>query len=79
MSTKEKAILEFWFGALWSACQKANNHVSAAKVGECVGQSRGTAKKYLNRLIEENVIEAISVRGKNKQDALLYAPIGGWK
>ena len=78
MSTKERAILDFWFRAVWSCNQKENNHVSAAKVGESVGQSRNTAKKYLERMIEEEAVEKISVRGKNKQEAILYAVKGGW-
>lgn len=79
MSTKEKALLDFWFGALWRACQKANNHVSAGRVGAEVGQSRATALKYIGKMKEHGVIDEISVRAKNKSDATLYAPVGGWK
>ena len=79
MSTKKRSMLDFWFRALWSANQKENNHVSAAKVGEVVGQSRNTAKKYLEEMIAEDAVEKISVRGKNRQEMFLYAVKGGWR
>ena len=79
MSTKERAILDFWFRAVWSCNQRDNNHVSAARVGDSVGMARNTAKKYLERMIEEGAVEKISVRGKNRQEAFLYAVVGGWK
>lgn len=79
MSTKERALLDFWFRATWSCNQRDNNHVSAARVGESVGHSRNTAKKYLERMIEEGAVEKISTIGKNKQEAFLYAVKGGWQ
>jgi response regulator of citrate/malate metabolism len=78
MSTKEQALLDFWFRALWAACQKQNNHVSAARVAKEVGQSRATALKYIKAMKDCGVIDEISVRAKNKMDATLYAPMGGW-
>lgn len=79
MSNKEAAQLDFWYRAVWSCNQRENNHVSAAAVGESVGMARNTAKKYLDRMIEEGAVEKISVRGRNKQEAFLYAVMGGWR
>lgn len=79
MTTKEKSVLDFWFRALWACNQRANNHVSASAVGESVGMARNTAKKYLTRMIEEGAVEKISTRGKNRQEAFLYAVKGGWR
>lgn len=79
MSTKTQALLDFWFRAMWVACQKENNHVSAGRIAKEVGQSRATALKYINMMKEHDVVDEISVRAKNKGDATLYAPVGGWK
>jgi response regulator of citrate/malate metabolism len=79
MTTKERSVLDFWFRALWACNQRDNNHVSAQRVGESVGMARNTAKKYLARMIEKGAVEKISVIGKNKQEAFLYAVKGGWQ
>lgn len=52
MSTKEYHVLNFWRAAL-IACYKEKGAVSAGQVGKWVGQSRTTAKKYLDKLVAE--------------------------
>lgn len=75
MSTKEQALLDFWFRALWSACQRRNDYVSAGAVGASVGQTRNTAKKYLEKMHEVGVVEKKEFVAKNGTSGFIYAPV----
>jgi response regulator of citrate/malate metabolism len=55
MSTKDRFVLNFWRAALIS-CYKENGAVTAGQLAKWVGQSRTTARKYLDRLVEEKCV-----------------------
>jgi predicted ArsR family transcriptional regulator len=56
VSTKTLHILKFWRKALIAVC-KGKAAATAGEVGKSVGQSRNTAKKYLDLLVKEGVVD----------------------
>lgn len=74
MSTKELHVLKFWQAALIRVFKK-QGAATAGQVGKEVGQSRKTAKKYLDRLIAEDVVEGKEKPWQNGVMATFYAPI----
>lgn len=75
VTTKDRHVLEFWYSHL-SACIGATGRtVSAGEVARHVGQSIGTAKKYLNRLVGEGAIASYPVEFKNGVVGVHYGHI----
>lgn len=76
MSTKELYVLNFWRRALIE-CYKNKGAVSAGTLGKWVGQSRTTAKKYLDRLVVEKCVgyeETVWINGVMSK---VYFPLKG--
>lgn len=74
MSIKELHVLKFWQSALIRLF-KTQGKATAGEVGRSVGQSRKTAKKYLDRLCAEKVVEQKAGPWKNGVMATFYEPI----
>ena len=74
MSKKELHVLKFWHAALIRV-YKAQGKATAGQVGQEVGQSRKTAKKYLDRLIAEKCVETIQAPWQNGVMATFYSPV----
>lgn len=55
VSTKDRFVLEFWRKALIQL-YKERGAVSAGQLAKFTGQSRNTAKKYLDRLVGEKCV-----------------------
>jgi len=73
MSTKELHVLQFWLRAT-KKCFIDNGAVSAGQVGKYVGQSRTTAKKYLDRLVFEGALWVIEEPARNGVMGKVYGP-----
>lgn len=73
MSTKEFHVLSFWRKALIE-CYTQRGACSAGEVGRYVGQSRTTAKKYLDRLVGEKIAWFEEVPWKNGVMSKIYGP-----
>jgi len=73
MSTKELHVLQFWLRAA-KKCFVDLGAVSAGQVGKYVGQSRKTAKKYLDRLVSEGALWSVQEPARNGVMATLYGP-----
>lgn len=76
VSTKDRFVLNFWRGAL-IACYKEKGAVTAGQLGKWVGQSRTTARKYLDRLVAEKCVgfeECVWVNGLAYKN---YYPLKG--
>ena len=76
MSTKELHVLKFWQAALIRVFKKQGK-ATAGQVGREVGQSRKTAKKYLDRLIAEEVVEGVQAPWQNGVMTTFYSPVRG--
>jgi len=74
MSTKELHILNFWRRALIELYKK-RGVVTAGQLGKHVGQSRTTAKKYLDRLVGEGCVGFEEVPWKNGVMSRNYGPV----
>lgn len=73
MSTKQFHVLRFWRKALREVC-KDKGTATAGQVAKYVGQSRTTAKKYLDILVSEGaawIEEGTHINGIKTQN---YAP-----
>lgn len=66
--------MKFWQGALIRVF-KRQGQATAGQVGKEVGQSRKTAKRYLDRLVEEQVVEIKKAPWQNGVETSFYAPI----
>lgn len=55
VSTKERFVLNFWRAALIEVYRK-QGAVTAGQLAKHVGQSRTTARKYLDRLVGEKCV-----------------------
>lgn len=73
MTTKDQHILTFWWAKLHECEIAAEKPVSAGEVARYVGQSIGTAKRYLKRLVGEGGATANSVTFPNKVEGVVYA------
>lgn len=74
MSTKEFHALSFWRKLLIECC-KDQGSVTAGQVAKAAGQSRNTAKKYLNRLVAEKCAATEPITWHNGIEATLYYPL----
>jgi len=78
MSTKELFVLKFWHKALIEIYKK-EGVVTAGRLARYVGQSRGTAKKYLDQLVGQKVVWFEDVPWKNGVMSRNYGPVKGEK
>ena len=76
MSTKELHVLKFWHRALIEIYKK-RGVVTAGQLGKSVGQSRTTAKKYLERLVAEKCVWYEDVPWTNGVMSRHYGPVKG--
>lgn len=74
MSTKQHHLLKFWHKALISVC-KERGTASAGEVAKYVGQSRNTAKKYLDLLVVGQVVATEKTYHNNGIEMTCYFPI----
>lgn len=69
MTTKEYHLLHFWFAKLSELNCQTGGYVSIGELAKYVGQSRGTAKKYLKALAKSG--EAVTEKRKH-QNKITY-------
>lgn len=72
MTTKEKHVLTFWYERLLNLQAETGQPVTAGQLARYVGQSRGTAQKYLKRLIGEKAIKSEKVVFPNKVKGFVF-------
>lgn len=74
MSTKQHHLLKFWHKALIAVC-KQKGSATAGEVAKYVGQSRNTAKKYLDLLVIGQVVCVEKGTHHNGIETTNYFPI----
>jgi len=74
VSTKEWFVLEFWRKQL-IAVYKEKGEVSAGEFAKAIGQSRTTAKKYLDKLVRVKCAGYVERPHINGIVARYYAPV----
>jgi len=74
MSTKEIRITWLWLKALESAIPSSGGGVTAGTVAKVMGQSRNTAKKYLDMLVEDGQVVKATYKWHTGMDVHVYAP-----
>jgi len=74
MTIKDKHVLTFWYSKLEHLTVNKGEPVSSGELARYVGQSRSTAKKYLQRLMGEGVVTSFQVRYPNGLLGQVYAP-----
>jgi len=74
MSTKEMRITWLWLKALESAIPASGGGVSAGAVAKVMGQSRNTAKKYLEMLVLDGQVVSARFKYHTGMDVVIYAP-----
>ena len=74
VSKKDHFVLQFWRKALIQIYEERGN-VSAGEVGKFVGQSRTTAKKYLDKLIAAKCVDYTEKPHINGIVARYYFPV----
>lgn len=75
VSTKERHVLGLWFNAASDCIAVLNREITCGDVARHMGQSRNTAKKYLNRLVGEGALVSKKVVFKNGTEGLAYEHI----
>lgn len=75
VSTKERHILQFWYTKLSELECDQGGAVSSGELARYVGQSIGTAKRYLNRLVGEGAAGYTTVVFPNGVEGKKYNAI----
>jgi len=55
MTVKESHTLNWWWTTLVTVSEKYGRGVTAGELSDWTGQSRGTCKKYLDKLVKNRV------------------------
>lgn len=76
MSTKEMRITWLWLKALEAAIPSSGGGVTAGRVAKEMGQSRNTAKKYLDMLVADGQVVSARYKWHTGLDVVVYAPCG---
>lgn len=74
MSTKETRIAWLWLQALVACIPRSGGGVSAGCVAREMGQSRNTAKKYLDMLVADGQVVSARYKWHTGMDVVMYAP-----
>lgn len=74
MSTKEMRITWLWLKALEACIPSSGGGVTAGAVAREMGQSRNTAKKYLDMLVEDGQVVSARYKWHTGMDVVVYAP-----
>ncbi len=72
MTTKDMHVLNFWHAKLSELQEARGRAVSSGELSRYVGQSNGTAKRYLMRLVGEGVVSARTAEFPNGVMGNLY-------
>lgn len=75
MSTKETRITWLWLKALEACIPSYGGGVSAGTVAREMGQSRNTAKKYLDMLVADGQVVTARYKWHTGMDVVMYAPL----
>lgn len=72
VTNKEVHVLHFWLSKASDCIAETHREVTVGEVARFVGQSRATAKKYLERLVKEGALSARDVTFKNGTVGKVY-------
>jgi len=65
MSTKDAHVLNHWYRMLLLAAEKHGLDASAGEVAKEAGTARSTARRWLDKLVENDAAECYKHIGKN--------------
>ncbi len=74
MSKKNIRIAWLWLKALESCIPSVGGGVTAGTVAREMGQSRNTAKKYLEMLVDDGQVISARYKWHTGMDVVVYAP-----
>ena len=74
MSTKNVRICWLWLKALEATIPSIGGGVTAGMVAREMGQSRNTAKKYLDMLVKDGQVVSARYKYHTGMDVVVYAP-----
>jgi len=74
MSAKNMRISWLWLQALMSCIPSSGGGVTAGTVAKAMGQSRNTAKKYLDMLERDGQVVKATYKWHTGMDVHIYAP-----
>ena len=74
MSTKNSRVCWLWLKALEASIPAFGGGVTAGRVAKEMGQSRNTAKKYLDMLVEDGQVVSARYKYHTGMDVVVYAP-----
>lgn len=74
MSTKNVHMTWLWLKALEATIPNSGGGVTAGAVAKKMGQSRNTAKKYLDMLVEDGQVVSARYKYHTGMDVVVYAP-----
>jgi response regulator of citrate/malate metabolism len=72
MTNKDKHVLTFWYVKLTEMLHLNPRGVTAGAVGRYVGQSRNTAKRYIDKLVSEGVVSSYNATFINQTIGTVY-------
>lgn len=74
MSNKQEKIAWLWLKALEACIPSSGGGVTAGTVAKEMGQSRNTAKKYLDMLVADGQVVKATYKWHTGMDVHIYAP-----
>lgn len=72
MTTKEFHLLHFWYAKLSELNHQTGQYASVGELAKYVGQSRGTARKYLEALKKSGEVVTEKRKHQNKITYQVY-------
>lgn len=78
MSTKESNLLAWYEQQLRATCLTWNDAATAGQVAKRIGVSRTTAKKWLEKLVQNGMAQRYIGVHVNRSEKTGYVPNGAW-
>lgn len=72
MTTKDKHVMGFWKDKLIELNKEKGGYVSAGEIARYVGQSRNTAKRYMQKLMANKDVVWTFVASRSGSVATVY-------